>query len=1031
MRRKLDRLVGDDVGRRRYIEALLSADREDSGWLEPPPPEPPPTADVLLAGGHVGSWTLVAPLGEGGMGEVWHVRRREDGFAQEAALKVVKRGLVTESVLARFSRERKLLAALEHPGIARLIDGGTTPDGRPFLAMELVRGTRIDQWAEHRALGTEARLQLFVEVLDIVQAAHQRLVIHRDLKPSNILIDAEGRPRLLDFGIAKMLGDDEHPTVTIEGAAPLTPRYASPEQLTGAEQSVQSDVYSAGVVLYELLTGTRFTRDGTTSGSRAADSAKATTTAPKLRGDLANIVHVATHHESTRRYPTAAAFRDDLVRFVERKPVRARPDSLGYRTLRFAQRHAVFLALAAVALGVTGTASVSAFLSAESEAMARAEADRNAATAQWTAYQNAVSGAAMASHVGQGSDALRLLESAPENHRGWEWRMLANELRRGVSSAPLDTYSVGPLCGQILSEDGKHLILGHGSGGGSLHRKVQDTWHRVALPFSFCVLALSDDARTAFGANARTIWRRSFPEGRESYRVARPPAADNRRTFFDPTRIAKDEASGCFYIGDRSGELFCHAIETGDLLWRARPHPRKEHVPEITGLHILKKRGLVVTASCDRTIAFTDASTGEVRRKIETGHESWIGSLDVTSCERFLVTASYDGTVRAFDFETGRESRRIASLPRRVSVAVLSPGDDRIAVGDSLGQIHVFDRNSGRLLVQFPGSGAQIVGLDWLDEQRIIAVDQEKRARTFDLLDAPKKLFKTCLFPASLSFSPGGERFAYHTPDGFLHIHEKATGNEIQTIEVVPIADGMWWRANGRDLAIVGANGLLQVWRIDEALLLHQVQLEVDLERGDSSLRFLGGGFWPDADTLTLACGQRGWQQVDLRSGHVRSIQSPEKDNFVNAVSFAWPGRILVGCNFLSSAPTIRSTPRRLLSVHPNGIVRIRPHPNLRRAALLTDQNVVIFDVERESAVTTLDTSSGSTCVAWHPTEPRLLIGGHDGGIRVFETNEWKLITSLPGHSTAIKDIAFSPDGGVFVSSSSDGLVIVTRMKQP
>ncbi|MDX2000583.1 MAG: tetratricopeptide repeat protein [Thermoanaerobaculia bacterium] len=336
-----------------------------------------PAAEPTL--GRVGNYELLELLGRGGMGAVYLARRADDVYQKIVAIKILQRGLESSEGLARFRAERQILAGLEHPNIARLFDGGNTDDGRPFLVMERIEGIAIDRYADLKRLTVAERLDLFCKVAGAVQFAHQSLVIHRDLKPANILITDEGEPKLLDFGIAKILGPDSGPALTVD-RAPLTPSYASPEQIGGERVTTASDVYSLGVVLYELLTGVRpFARPAETSvGITLVDdrlparpsSAVGTTTRPSadsiaadrrtepaglrkaLRGDLDTILLKALHPEVGRRYGSVRELTDDIERHRVGLPVQARPDTWSYRTTKFVRRHRVVLGLATAALAV-------------------------------------------------------------------------------------------------------------------------------------------------------------------------------------------------------------------------------------------------------------------------------------------------------------------------------------------------------------------------------------------------------------------------------------------------------------------------------------------------------------------------------------------------------------------------------------------------------------------------------------------------------------------------------------------------------
>lgn len=311
----------------------------------------------------VGAYRVLDLIGEGGSGSVYRAEREVDGYVQRVALKLLRVGLRDPQEQARFRRERRILARLEHPAIARLIDGGFTPEGVPWFALEYVEGESIVRWCDARALRVDERLRLFVDVCEAVDAAHRALVVHRDIKPANILVDAQGRPRLLDFGIAKLLDDSERDDDTRTGLRRLTPAYAAPEQFSGGSITTATDVYALGVLLHELLTGQRpALRDGTRRVSQFVDDAAAAARSAtprqltqQLRGDLDRIVAKALEAEPGRRYASVAALAADVTAHRERRPVTARRASLGYRLRKFLSRHRVG---AAAGLLIAATALV-------------------------------------------------------------------------------------------------------------------------------------------------------------------------------------------------------------------------------------------------------------------------------------------------------------------------------------------------------------------------------------------------------------------------------------------------------------------------------------------------------------------------------------------------------------------------------------------------------------------------------------------------------------------------------------------------
>jgi serine/threonine protein kinase len=388
----LDAACGADAELRAEVAKLLAADEAGSGdFLEQP-------ALALLTttsgteregtpfeiewpegapGPRLGPYRLIAPLQSGGMGTVYRAARDDDQYQRQVAIKMLRAGLCSDEGRHRFRVERQILARLEHPHIARLYEGGETEEGCPYLVMELIDGEPIDRYCDNRRLTIEERLGLFRQVCGAVQHAHQSLLVHRDLKPSNILVTAAGEPKLLDFGIAKELdaaaGDAG---LTRTGLRLLTPGYGSPEQARGEPVSTASDVYSLGVLLYELLCGrSPYRLEGLAPHevereigtreplppSRAVDPATPEAEAiaqargltprglrRRLAGDLDNVVAHALRKEPHRRYPSAASLSGDLKAHLFDLPVAARPDSLAYRLTKGVRRHRLGVAAAAL-----------------------------------------------------------------------------------------------------------------------------------------------------------------------------------------------------------------------------------------------------------------------------------------------------------------------------------------------------------------------------------------------------------------------------------------------------------------------------------------------------------------------------------------------------------------------------------------------------------------------------------------------------------------------------------------------------------
>ncbi len=382
---RLVELQAEDPALAQRLTAMLASDDSDSGLLDHSLQDLAPDLHAQLTGDQddaaatdtrIGHYRLIRRIGSGGMGEVWLAERADGEYQQQVALKLLKRGMDTDAVLLRFRRERSILARLSHPNIVRLLDGGVSPDGRPYYVMEHVDGASVTRHANEQALDVRARVALIAVIADAVAHAHAQLVVHRDLKPSNVLVDASGMPHLLDFGIAKLLEESGEQTLTGTGMRLLSPAYASPEQIRGEPVGTGTDVYALGVLLFELLTGrlphqrrsrdpdvlasglTRETGERASQALAAVDDIQPLYGRPgdgrqlsrELAGDLDVIVAKALQPEPERRYPTVSAMADDLRRWLAGQAISARPDSLRYRTGKFVRRNKLAVAAAVLVL---------------------------------------------------------------------------------------------------------------------------------------------------------------------------------------------------------------------------------------------------------------------------------------------------------------------------------------------------------------------------------------------------------------------------------------------------------------------------------------------------------------------------------------------------------------------------------------------------------------------------------------------------------------------------------------------------------
>lgn len=410
----LERACGGNDVLRAEVESLLAAHDNADDFLSTPALDADLSAHDSMApedlsGSEIGSYRLVRKLGSGGTGTVYLADRADAEFEKRVAVKLIRRGMDTDYIIERFQNERRLLASLEHANIARMIDGGVTDEGRPYLIMEYVEGASIEQYCSTHDVSLRGRIELFRTVCEAVHHAHRNLIVHRDLKPGNIFVNTSGEVKLLDFGIAKVLetgvGGSEPSSggVTVTGLRMMTPRYASPEQVTGQPITTATDVYSLGVVLYELLTGARPydlgtgaaveverviretepTRPSAALEKRLRDGghAHASRRARDLTGDLDNILLKAISKSPQDRYGSAEQFADDLERYLDGLPVRARAQTLRYRVAKFLRRNRALAAagstLFALLIGATAL-TTTLFLRSE-RALTEAESQRRKA----------------------------------------------------------------------------------------------------------------------------------------------------------------------------------------------------------------------------------------------------------------------------------------------------------------------------------------------------------------------------------------------------------------------------------------------------------------------------------------------------------------------------------------------------------------------------------------------------------------------------------------------------------------------------
>jgi tetratricopeptide (TPR) repeat protein len=626
-----------------------------------------------LIGQRIGPWTVVRELGHGGMGTVYLADRTDAGFTQRAALKIVRGGPGDHRLVNRLREERRILAALEHPHIARLIDGGATPHGLPYVVMEYVDGLPIDAFCERRQLDLRGRIALFRQVCEAVHYAHQRLIVHRDIKATNILVTADGVPKLLDFGIAKLLDAERASDATVFRM--ITPESASPEQIRGEPITTASDVYALGVLLYRLLTKQRPYR--LTSGSEPEliqavceqVAAAPSTIVPTIDADLDRIVLKALRKEPERRYGGVQDFSEDLQRYLDGRPVLAVPDSRWYRARKFVARHRLGVAVAAaLAVAIAGGSAATAWQARVARReRARAErqfqAVRTLATSVLGELHDAVSSLA-------GSTAARelLLRRATEYLDGLSREAGDNvDVRREVAAGYL---RLGGVQGDVGTSN-----LGNPEAGMTSYRKAMALLESLAgnpgQPSDRLALARAyvRVARTEKDSGVRQSYNQRALALLDALPASERTSSEARMTavtiwyFVGQERLdAKD------FTAARTGFQKMAEEAEADLALAPRENARRN-------LSIaLKKLGTCAEwlMQLDEAIAYQTRALAVDRDRVERTQGSVDSRLDLSYSHSDLASV----LIRRGDFEGAREQYRQA-LELRRAVMKGDPMDDR------------------------------------------------------------------------------------------------------------------------------------------------------------------------------------------------------------------------------------------------------------------------------------------------------------------------------------------------------------------
>jgi len=1049
----LDEACAGDAPLRQRVESLLAEHEQLGSFMDLPSPEA--TIDRPLSerpGTVLGSYKLMEEIGAGGFGLVF-VAEQQQPLRRKVALKVIKPGMDTREVIARFEAERQALALMDHPNIARVFDGGATPSGRPYFVMELVRGVPITEFCDQNQLSVRQRLELFIDVCQAIQHAHQKGVIHRDLKPSNIMVtmhDATPVVKVIDFGVAKAVGHQLTEKTVYTGFTQMigTPVYMSPEQagMSGLDIDTRSDIYALGVVLYELLTGTtpfdkerlrtaaydeirriireedppkpstRFTTLGqaasTVSTNRKSDAEHLR---QLVRGELDWIVMKALEKDRNRRYESASAFAADVQRYLTDEPVQACPPSAWYRFGKFARRNRVALTTAATitaalvlaVASLVGTVSVLAASNADikekqQQTEKALDGEKNAKDElldvlkreQRTLYLKRIALAERELAANNLGRLEEVLDECPLNLRGWEWRYL----RRG--RGPFTYQGHGSwVFGVAFSPDGKHVASASKTGEIKVWERMTGTEvHRLLghmAPAS--AVAFRPDGKQLASAgwdNTVRIW--DLQTGKQFHSLT-----DHRECV---TAVVYSPDGK--FLASASGDSL---ILIWDAVTLQKLHTLHGGTRAACNLAFAPDSRRLAASGLGEAITVWDATSGQKLYAI-AGDKRLFERVLFSPDGRSLVSAEFDGTVTFWDAASGEHRWALHADPGIVGVA-LSPDGRRLATGGFERPVHIWDVETGQEALVLRGHTEMIHDLAFsADGEQLASASMDGTVKIWDASATPARMEAEALtlrgFPAavmSVAFHPDNKRLATASSET-VQLWNSVTGTELTALSGPRgIAAGLVFSRDGRTLATATYGGLIKTWDVETSkegrtFRGGSVALSPD---GQRVAAVIGGGY------INIWSTASGAEELPPFQGHSAPVQS---------IAFSPDGQQLATASWDMTAVLWNAATGKELHTlrgHSHVVMHAAFSADGRRVATASlDKTAKIWDAATGKELLTLHGHDDRViAVAFSPNGKLLATASWDNTAKVWDAATGTEIETLRGHSGAVCCVAFSPDG--------------------